>query len=170
MKAAELLNKMKSGSPILPGRFRGWAKESTAPDRISFSPLGDCHGWVDLPLSVVGDVEVVGSARCEDHSHAEVIITLDGEDPLTVAVGQLLSLLRDTVASVRKYAGASPDMPLDCWKKWADCKIFGGDKCDTYDLLCGGKRMPDDCIKKCQDLTGESAEVCRHLCKGPRPQ
>jgi len=42
---------------------------------IDFSPTSSCEAWIRVPLTLIESVEHIGTARCKDHKHNEVIIT-----------------------------------------------------------------------------------------------
>lgn len=109
LSGQELLSGLAEGRAPLKTRFLGFAKASAAAGHVAFSPNGSCSRWVDIPVSLIEEAEIVGDARCKDHEHAVVRLTIDTSGA-GATVSQMLRRLAIPQVAMRMPL---PD-PADC--------------------------------------------------------
>jgi len=133
----DLLTGLKSGKVPISRKFAGWAKDSKIPDCVSFSPSSSCDLWFDIPKEAIENVEVVGSAPCEDHVHAEVSISFVTDNSFVDTICQLLSHFYWSSNSIGPVE--SPQSKLDCDYYNRMCRKYGGEWCNIVRRACGSK-------------------------------
>ena len=104
----ELCDGLAERRTPLKTRFIGWAKESARAEHVAFSPNGGCSGWLDIPVSLVEEAEILGDGACKDHKHAVVRLTIVASES-GAAVAQMLRRIGRP-----RTARMMPD-PHDCY-------------------------------------------------------
>lgn len=83
--------KDESNSPETIITLQGMAKESEdSDDVLMFSPSRSCEAWIEISVSKVENVTVLGRTTCKDHDHPIVELSLKTDNSVE---GQLLRQL-----------------------------------------------------------------------------
>jgi hypothetical protein len=160
-----------------PVRLRGFTKPGAAEGQVAFAPEGDCDSWIDLPVALIREAEIVGEARCRDHRHAvtEIELATPSSPDGRVCFEILRSVLRTRAEpSYAMRIGRPPFatvLPTDRWHDWFGGGPIGGGgiggceeraRADLIDrlLLCIFSLNPAECFKSARDRYARDREDC----------
>lgn len=83
---------LKEDAASLSGtHLAGMVKPSEKEGHVSFSRSG-CETWIDLPIEIIAQAQLLGQARCRDHVHPLFDITLkETQDPAARILAAVLA-------------------------------------------------------------------------------
>ncbi len=149
-------SRVAANAPLPP--LTAFIKDSELGEDYFQIAVQSCENWVDIPHSLIENIEHLRDGRCGDHHHPIVVITFKPiENPETLAVIALMThamkanFAQQVSARNRSIAqGAAsvePDSPVGK-RSWLYCFFHGYESGECI-----------ECVNKCEGLESHAARL-----------